>query len=82
MESSYRFPGGRAQWTNDTFAVMVGDHDEFAEDPALILPGSLLVFSPRGGKEFPFRRLSDFSTPEAASQQMGSILVEATTLVG
>ena len=82
MESYYRFPGSRAERTNVMFAMMVGDHDEFAEDPAFILPGSLLVSSPGGGKEFPFRHITDFPTPEAAPVFLGSILVEATTVVG
>ena len=82
MESAYRFPGGRAHWTNDMFVMIVGNRDDFGEDPALILPESLMVSSPGGGKEFPFHRLSDFSAPEAASHLLGSILVEATTLVG
>ena len=82
MESAYRFPGGRAHRTNDMFVMIVGNRDEFGEDPAFILPESLIVSSPDGGKEFPFHRLSDFSVPEAASHLLGSILVEVTTLVG
>ena len=74
-------PGGVLQRTNAMLAVMVGDRDEFVEDPAFILLGYLMVSSPGRGQGFPFRHLADFSTPEAASRLLGSILVEATTFV-
>ena len=81
MEYFYRFPGSRAEQTIAVLAMMVGNRDEFVEDPAFILLGGQLVSIPERGQEFLLLHPGDSSTHVVTTRLLGNMLIEATTFL-